>query len=67
MKGVSVSSSCGGLVLLPASVAGLTDLVEAAVLEMLLEVAAGAAGDDDDLGAVGVGAGAGESVHFGAP
>ena len=67
MRSVSVASSCGEVVLLPASVAGLADFVEAAVSEVLLEVAAGAAGDDDDVGAVGVGAGAGEGVHSGAP
>ena len=34
---------------------------------MLLEVAAGRAGDDDDLGAVGVSSATGESVILGPP
>ena len=38
---------------------------EAVVSEVFLEVATRAAGDYEDLGAVGVGSGAGEAVHFG--
>ena len=66
-KAVGVASSCGDMTLFPAPVAGLADLVEAAVSEVLLEVSAGLAGDDDDLGTVEVGAGVGDGVHFGTP
>ena len=46
-----------------AAVALLSDLVQLALCEMLVEVAAGLAGDRYDAGAVGVGSRAGERVY----
>ena len=53
-----MASSCGDMALFPAPVVGLTYLVQPLLGEVFFEIPAGAAGDDDDVGARG-----GELVH----
>ena len=58
-KAVRINSCWKSMSLSPAPVAGLAQFLVALLGEVLFEIASGAAGDDNHLGAVAVGAGAG--------